>query len=227
MDGLAVVGIISSIITLVEYSTDVVERFVAFVGDTKEVPKHLTNLRIILPLVADTLERTRGRVNANEVSERTCKAIRPVLDGCKAKMEELKRLLAKIVPKDGAGKVIIMWKAVISTFQDDKIEKIAGAIRDYIQVLTFHHAEAAELSAAQKSAFTTALARMTISDTADADDAQGTKGLCLLSLDGGGVRGLSILVILGDIMAKANEARDPPLKPCELFDLIGGTGTGA
>lgn len=54
------------------------------------------------------------------------------------------------------------------------------------------------------------------------------KGLCLLSLDGGGVRGLSTLYILRDIMAQLSHERDdrPLLKPCDVFDLIGGTSTG-
>ncbi|OAP55793.1 hypothetical protein AYL99_09945 [Fonsecaea erecta] len=55
-------------------------------------------------------------------------------------------------------------------------------------------------------------------------------GLCLLSLDGGGVRGLSTLHILKSLMGQLNHERQkagaPALKPCELFDLIGGTSTG-
>jgi hypothetical protein len=58
-------------------------------------------------------------------------------------------------------------------------------------------------------------------------------GLCLLSLDGGGVRGLSTLYILKSLMDKLAYERYgqaasnyPPIKPCELFDLIGGTSTG-
>ena len=55
-------------------------------------------------------------------------------------------------------------------------------------------------------------------------------GLCLLSLDGGGVRGLSTLYILKSIMNRLNNERKqtnlPPVKPCEVFDLIGGTSTG-
>ncbi|KAH8772415.1 acyl transferase/acyl hydrolase/lysophospholipase [Hyaloscypha sp. PMI_1271] len=55
-------------------------------------------------------------------------------------------------------------------------------------------------------------------------------GLCLLSLDGGGVRGLSTLYILRNIMKRLNHERRttnlPPVKPCEVFDLIGGTSTG-
>jgi len=52
----------------------------------------------------------------------------------------------------------------------------------------------------------------------------GERSLRLLSLDGGGVRALSSLLILKTIM----EMIDPenPPKPCEVFDLIGGTSTG-
>ncbi|PWW77143.1 FabD/lysophospholipase-like protein [Tuber magnatum] len=60
--------------------------------------------------------------------------------------------------------------------------------------------------------------------------------LRILSLDGGGVRGLSSLMILQDIMTtisqqeKSSNIRpkhdDTPLKPCEYFDIIGGTSTG-
>src|SRR4029077_17082567 len=46
----------------------------------------------------------------------------------------------------------------------------------------------------------------------------------------GGVRGLSMLYILKGIMAQLNQARQatnlPSVKPCEVFDLIGGTSTG-
>jgi len=52
-------------------------------------------------------------------------------------------------------------------------------------------------------------------------------GLCLLSLDGGGVRGLSMLYILKSIMDRLNYERKKtnfaPMKPCEVFSLIGGT----
>ena len=55
-------------------------------------------------------------------------------------------------------------------------------------------------------------------------------GLCLLSLDGGGVRGLSTLYILKTIMVRLNRERErnnlPYVKPCEIFNLIGGTSTG-
>lgn len=46
----------------------------------------------------------------------------------------------------------------------------------------------------------------------------------LLSLDGGGVKGLSTLLILQELMERIS--RENPPKPCDVFDMIGGTSTG-
>jgi patatin-like phospholipase/acyl hydrolase len=48
--------------------------------------------------------------------------------------------------------------------------------------------------------------------------------LRLLALDGGGVRGLSALMILEQLMETVNP--ESPPKPCDYFDMIGGTSTG-
>jgi patatin-like phospholipase/acyl hydrolase len=48
--------------------------------------------------------------------------------------------------------------------------------------------------------------------------------LRLLALDGGGVRGLSSLIILEQLMETINPELPP--KPCDYFDMIGGTSTG-
>jgi hypothetical protein len=56
----------------------------------------------------------------------------------------------------------------------------------------------------------------------------------ILSLDGGGIRGYSTLVILGELMHQIyvteNNGRAPKSpadlpRPCDYFDLIGGNGT--
>ena len=44
--------------------------------------------------------------------------------------------------------------------------------------------------------------------------------------DGGGVRGLSSLLILQEMIRRVNNARAINLDPYEHFDLIAGTGTG-
>ncbi|UZP43060.1 hypothetical protein NXS19_010876 [Fusarium pseudograminearum] len=54
-----------------------------------------------------------------------------------------------------------------------------------------------------------------------------TKELKFLSLDGGGVRGLSSLFILKNVMEKVgSKMKRRDLQPYQYFDLIGGTSTG-
>lgn len=46
-------------------------------------------------------------------------------------------------------------------------------------------------------------------------------------LDGGGIKGLSSLLILKRIMERVGRKMGrPDLQPCEYFDIIGGTSTG-
>ena len=50
----------------------------------------------------------------------------------------------------------------------------------------------------------------------------------MISVDGGCIRGLSALAILEELMRRLEiemKLSSPP-KPCEVFDLAGGTGTG-
>jgi patatin-like phospholipase/acyl hydrolase len=56
------------------------------------------------------------------------------------------------------------------------------------------------------------------------------RDLRILCLDGGGVKGISSLCMLQEIMRKAKDLKGSedgnPLKPCDYFDLICGTSTG-
>jgi patatin-like phospholipase/acyl hydrolase len=54
----------------------------------------------------------------------------------------------------------------------------------------------------------------------------GPRLLRLLSLDGGGVRGLSSIMILRALMTGLNRGRSAPTQPWQEFDLIAGTSTG-
>jgi len=48
----------------------------------------------------------------------------------------------------------------------------------------------------------------------------------LLALDGGGVRGLSSLMVLRRLMATVDPDAESLPQPCDYFDMIGGTSTG-
>jgi patatin-like phospholipase/acyl hydrolase len=61
------------------------------------------------------------------------------------------------------------------------------------------------------------------------ENAQRPHNLRILSLDGGGVKGYTSLLILWRIMrtlCEESSESDQPLRPCDVFDLIVGTSTG-
>ena len=52
------------------------------------------------------------------------------------------------------------------------------------------------------------------------------RSLKLLSLDGGGVKGLTSLLLLEQVFNELEHISGRTVKPFEVFDLIGGTSTG-
>jgi len=63
-----------------------------------------------------------------------------------------------------------------------------------------------------------------------AGEPQAVRKVRILSIDGGGVRGLSALIIIKALMLRVAREADPltskPAKPCDYFDFIIGTSTG-
>ena len=52
----------------------------------------------------------------------------------------------------------------------------------------------------------------------------------MILLDGGGIRGLSAIVLLEQMIETVHYGwyhdRNPPMEPWQMFDMIGGSGTG-
>ncbi|KAH6665502.1 acyl transferase/acyl hydrolase/lysophospholipase [Halenospora varia] len=64
----------------------------------------------------------------------------------------------------------------------------------------------------------------------DGEVSHGSTSVCLLSLDGGGIKGIFAVVVLEAIMESVRQYENPelgdPPQPCDYFDIIGGTSTG-
>jgi hypothetical protein len=227
MSGLEVIAAITSIIALVEFSQKVLAR-AAQLASGKDVGEAFQCINDLLPPINHAVKRTKERIDSEEIDEETCAALIPIHRGVERTLEELRTVLKKYTPEEGASKVQVLWKAGKSVFQEKKVKGILQRLHEYVGVLTLSHAEAANagnFSPTEKDNIQQILANIAHSNTAQAASLP-RKCRNLLSLDGGGLRGLSILYILRDLMAKVNKHQDPPLKPCEVFDLIGGSGTG-
>jgi N-terminal domain on NACHT_NTPase and P-loop NTPases len=228
MSGLEVIAAITSILALVEFSQKVLVRAAQLRAGRKDIGDAFQCINDLLLPINQAVKRTKERIDKKEIDEDTCIALVPIHRGVERTLEELSNVLKKYTPEDGASRAEVLWKAGKGVFQEKKVKGILQRLHEYVGVLTLSHAEAANaqsFSSTEKEDIRRILANVARSNTTQAASLP-RKCHNLLSLDGGGLRGLSILYILRDLMAKVNEHQDPPLKPCEVFDLIGGSGTG-
>ena len=138
-EALAVVGIIANILQLVDFSSKVISRVKEYGQDAQDIPKTFRDIQTGLPLIVHTLGEIRTRVSDGQVPEKSCKAMKGVLGDCKAKLAELKIIFEKVLPQDGASRGERVWKALMSLWQDKKVEEISQSLWRSLQSLTLFH----------------------------------------------------------------------------------------
>jgi hypothetical protein len=68
-EALAIVGLVSSIVQFVDFSSKLVERLNEFLSNLEEVPKTFKDIKTELPLLINTLKRTEDQVRAGDAAE--------------------------------------------------------------------------------------------------------------------------------------------------------------
>jgi hypothetical protein len=141
-EAFAVLGIVSSIVQLVDFSSKILSRLNDFQSGVAEIPKTFQQIKIELPLLRDTLQQTNEAIGAGHINDETAKSLSPIIQGCREQVELLDATLAKTLPSpnDTPGKKRI--KAILSIPQDAKVEKIVKTLHGYVRTLTFYYAAA-------------------------------------------------------------------------------------
>lgn len=81
-EALAVVGIVSSIVQLVQFADTVIGRVNEFRHSVKEIPTAFRDISITLPLLITDLKRTKLAAEADRLAEDEKIAIHAVIEGC-------------------------------------------------------------------------------------------------------------------------------------------------
>lgn len=137
-EALAVVGIVSSIIQVVEFSTKVVERLNDFASSVGEVPRAFRHIQTELPLIIDSLRRVQAQAKSGSVEPATTAAVWPVLKDCQREVTRLQNILDKTVPSVGDSSWDRRKKAFQSLGKDKAVQEIADSLSRYVRVLTLH-----------------------------------------------------------------------------------------
>jgi hypothetical protein len=133
---LAVVGVVSSIVGLVDFGSKVLHRLNEFQSSRGEIPESFKHIKEKLPILLETLNQTKLAVEKGSIKEETKEALSSVVDGCQTQITLLNDLIVKSLPQEGDSWRKKTSKAISSLRQDAKVTKITITIRSHIQDLT-------------------------------------------------------------------------------------------
>ena len=135
-EALAVVGIVASIVQLVDFSSKVLSRLNEFQSNS------FRNVKVELPLLLDTLKHVNKDISASLIADEIQKSLLPVIEACQTQIESLDAVLVKTLPAPGDSRTQRTRKAISSLSQEAKVEKIGSALRSHLLTLTFYYSVA-------------------------------------------------------------------------------------
>jgi hypothetical protein len=141
-EALAVVGVVSSIIQLADFSSKILHRLDEFQSSRGEIPKIYRHIKSELPILREILEQTKEAIDAGLIRDETKRALLPAVEGCREQIASMDAFITKALPASEDSKWKKVGKAMLSVRQDAKVESITKAVRSYIGTLTFYYAAA-------------------------------------------------------------------------------------
>ena len=140
VEAIAVIGAITNIIQLVEYTNKVINRIKEYSKGESGLPKIFRDILTTLPLIGITLSEVEAHVSKGRIAEEKCKVLRRVLKECESKLKEMAAIFKKVMREQGESK---LQKAVNSLRHDKKVAEIAQALFLFLQSLTYYHVASA------------------------------------------------------------------------------------
>jgi hypothetical protein len=152
-EAVAILGLVSSIVQFVDFSSKIVHRLNEFHSSLDKVPKSFQDIKIELPLLVDTLERTKKQTEDGCFSKNTQEAIWSVVKGCQLQVGLLNDALEEMLPTKGDSSWRRGKKALLSIGQEKNVQQITTTFRNYVQTLTYHQATGYSISTYRTSLF--------------------------------------------------------------------------
>lgn len=132
-----VLGIISSIITVIDATKQLWEA----VEDESGLPTNFKKSATKLPLISKLLEDAERYIN-DTADESIKSAFAPTLEDCKLQATQLQQLFEKVMPEEGDSRWDRYAKAARTIGKGGRVESLVGAILDDLQLLATKFPEA-------------------------------------------------------------------------------------
>jgi hypothetical protein len=141
-EALVTVGVVSSIVQIIDFSSKILHRLGEFQSSLGDIPETFRHIKAELPVLQDTLQQTKEAIDAGFIRDEAGRALLPAIEGCREQIALLDAVLVKILPAQGDSWGRRGRKAILSLTQDAKVESITKILRGYIGTLTLHYAAA-------------------------------------------------------------------------------------
>ena len=137
-EAVAAIALVSSIVQLIDFGTKLIGRLNEFGSDLQGIPKSFAAIKSRLPLLLDSLRRTKAQSQSQGVSDITAEALIAVINECLSQIERLDNLLTKVLPAKGSSDWSRRWKALRSLAHDHALQEVQAALSRCIESLLFY-----------------------------------------------------------------------------------------
>lgn len=96
-EAIAAISLVANIVQFISFGSKVATRLNEFQASVNDVPKVFRDIKIELPLLLDTLQKTEEQAELGNITEGTQKALLPVVDGCCRQVDLLNEILNKVL----------------------------------------------------------------------------------------------------------------------------------
>lgn len=141
MDPVTAVGLASAIVTFVGIGTRIARR-IRELSEVGDIPDVFRDIRTRLPLLMSIVVRTEhGTDNLSPEAE---EAFEEVVRQCFEQFRQLDEVLEKVMISKGDSRLKKAVKAAVSLVEEGRIQRIAIALRDNVELLTLLNVTPAE-----------------------------------------------------------------------------------
>ncbi|KAK1976824.1 hypothetical protein LZ30DRAFT_290013 [Colletotrichum cereale] len=131
VSGIEIAGLISAIITIVDTAVD----FYDAIKDLNGLPEAFGQVHARLPLVREILLDAKRL--AKDADEKEASALKPVLENCQEKAEELKKIFLHIQDKSKDGAFVVsVYRAFVKSSKKSRVETLMQDILKDFQLLS-------------------------------------------------------------------------------------------
>ena len=134
-EAIAILGIISSVISIVDVTKQVYDA----ASNTNGLPEAFREVAARLPIVRDILDSAKRHIMERVTNEGSYKAAKKVVEDCQSRAQNLEKLFEKVIPADSASRAKKYLLAVGTLGKGNRVETLMKGILEDLQLLAIEH----------------------------------------------------------------------------------------